>query len=38
MIVYPINEKENSLLFFEADERAIALLRRENPRATVRVQ
>lgn len=38
MIVYPINERENALLFFEADERAIALLRKENPRATVRVQ
>jgi len=38
LIVFPINEKQNSLLFFEADERAIALLRKENPRATVRVQ
>ena len=38
MIVYPINEKQNSLLFFEADERAIALLRKENPRATARVK
>lgn len=38
MIVYPTNEKENSLLFFEADERAIALLRKENPRATARVK
>ena len=38
MIVYPINEKENHLLFFEADERLIPLLRRENPRATARIQ
>lgn len=38
MIVYPINEKENALLFFEADDLSLALLRKENPRATVRVQ
>ena len=38
MIVYPISEKANALLFFEADERSIAILRKENPRATARVQ
>ena len=38
MIVYPKGEKENALLFFEADERATSILRKENPRATARVQ
>lgn len=38
MIVYPMGEKENALLFFEADERSIAILRKENPRAVARVQ
>lgn len=36
MIVYPHGEKCASLLFFEADEDSIRLLRRENPRATVK--
>ncbi len=38
MIVYPHGEKSSALLFFEADEEAIRLLRRENPRATARIK
>ena len=38
MIVYPCGEKSAALLFFEADEEALKLLRRENPRATVKTK
>ncbi|MBO5939416.1 MAG: hypothetical protein J6Q82_08005 [Clostridia bacterium] len=38
MIVYPHGEKNASLLFFEADEDAIRLMRRENPRATAKTK
>lgn len=38
MIVYPEDEQIYSLLFFEADEDSLRLLRRANPRATVRTK
>ena len=38
MIVTPNGEKSASLLFFEADEDALRILRRENPRATVKLK
>ena len=38
MIVYPHGEKSISVLFFEADEDILKILRRENPRATVKIK
>lgn len=38
MIVYPHGEKSTAILFFEADEDILKILRRENPRATVKIK
>lgn len=38
MIVYPCGEKNSSVLFFEADEELLRILRRENLRATAKIK
>ncbi len=37
MIIYQSGEKSSSLLFFEADEDSLRLLRRENPRSVAKI-